>query len=229
MTQIAENIQRVREQMAEAAVRSGRTPEEIQLVGATKTQSSAVVAEAMPGLDAAGENRVQEYLAHVREGAYGAGAVDFIGHLQLNKAAKIAGKVRLIQSVDSVRCARVIGQLAEKAGGWQDILLEINVGEEASKSGFAPGAVFEAADEIRRLPGVRIRGIMAIPPISSSSAENRKVFAGLSQLFIDIKAKKYDNVTMDFLSMGMSGDFVEAILEGSNMVRVGTAIFGARR
>ncbi|MCB6365454.1 YggS family pyridoxal phosphate-dependent enzyme [Intestinibacillus massiliensis] len=228
-TQIAENIRRVREQMAEAALRAGRRPEEIQLVAATKMNDAERVREALRhGIDAAGENRVQELLDKYEAGAYGDKPLHFIGTLQTNKVKYLIGKTALIQSVGSLKLGQAIAREAEKRGVCQDILLEVNIGREAAKSGLNPDALDETAAILQENPSVRIRGLMAIPPVADESDKNTRYFDRMRQLFIDMAAKKYDNVNMDFLSMGMSGDFTAAIACGSNMVRVGSAIFGPR-
>ena len=228
-TQIAENICRVREQMAEAALRAGRRPEEIQLVAATKMNDAERVREALRhGIDAAGENRVQELLDKYEAGAYGDKPLHFIGTLQTNKVKYLIGKTALIQSVGSLKLGQAIAREAEKRGVCQDILLEVNIGREAAKSGLDPDALDETAAILQENPSVRIRGLMAIPPVADESDKNTRYFDRMRQLFIDMAAKKYDNVNMDFLSMGMSGDFTAAIACGSNMVRVGSAIFGPR-
>lgn len=228
-TQIAENIRRVREQMAEAALRAGRRLEEIQLVAATKMNDAERVREALRhGIDAAGENRVQELLDKYEAGAYGDKPLHFIGTLQTNKVKYLIGKTALIQSVGSLKLGQAIAREAEKRGVCQDILLEVNIGREAAKSGLDPDALDETAAILQENPSVRIRGLMAIPPVADESDKNTRYFDRMRQLFIDMAAKKYDNVNMDFLSMGMSGDFTAAIACGSNMVRVGSAIFGPR-
>ncbi|MGE4549403.1 MAG: YggS family pyridoxal phosphate-dependent enzyme [Intestinibacillus sp.] len=227
--QIAENVKRVREQMAEAALRAGRSPEEIQLVAATKMNDEDRVREALRhAIDAAGENRVQELLEKYEAGAYEGKLLHFIGTLQTNKVKYLIGKVSLIQSVGSVKLGQVIAKEAGKHGICQDILLEINIGMEPAKSGLNPDELDDAVAVLHGNPALRIRGLMAIPPVTELSGKNTRYFERMRQLFIDIAAKKYDNVNMDFLSMGMSGDFEAAIACGSNMVRVGSAIFGPR-
>lgn len=226
---IADNVLSVREKIAEAAIRSGRAPEDILLCAATKMNDDARVREAIAaGVDICGENRVQELCEKYALGAYRGCPLHFIGHLQKNKVKQLVGKVDLIQSVDSEELASVINQKAAALGITQDILLEVNIGGEAAKSGIAPERLFEATENISRFSSLRVKGLMAIPPICASPEENRPYFAQMKKLFIDIGAKKYDNTTMDFLSMGMSADFETAIEEGANIVRVGTGIFGAR-
>lgn len=226
---IGENILRIREKMAESAIRAGRDPKEILLCAATKMNDAARVRMAVEaGVDVCGENRVQELTEKLAENAYAPCPVHFIGHLQTNKVNKVVGNVALVQSVDRKDLLVALQKAAEKMGITQDILLEVNIGGEASKSGFAPAEVMDAAAEMELYPALRLRGLMTIPPVATFSDENRRFFAEMRRLSVDIMTKKYDNVSMDCLSMGMSDDFQSAILEGSTMIRVGTAIFGAR-
>ncbi len=226
---IAENVARVRAQIDAAAIAAGRDPREILLCAATKMNDSAAVREAIAaGADCCGENRVQELTAKLSDNAYAGAPVHFIGHLQTNKVKQVVGKVDLIQSVDSRRLLAAIDKEVAKQGICQDILLEINVGEEASKSGFRAEDILPLLEEIGEYANIRIKGIMAIPPIQQKDGENLKFFQKMYNLSVDITAKKYDNVLVDIISMGMSGDYAEAIRCGSTMVRVGTAIFGPR-
>ena len=226
---IEENVSRVKENIARAALAAGRRPEDILLVAATKTNAADRVREAIAaGVPVCGENRVQELLEKNAQGAYEGAALHFIGHLQKNKVKQVVGLAELIHGVDSLELLRVIDKTAGSRGLRQDILLEVNIGAEVSKSGFAPGEIPDALAEASKFANIRVRGLMAIPPICTSGEENRGYFAQMEKLFIDNGQKKYDNVSMDFLSMGMSGDYEEAIAFGANMVRVGTAIFGAR-
>jgi hypothetical protein len=226
---IAENVALVKKKIAEAAMRAGRDPSEIMLVAATKTNSAERVREAIAaGVDACGENRVQEMLEKASLGAYDGAPLHFIGHLQRNKARSVVGLVSLIHSVDSIELLRQIDRIASEKGIVQDLLLEINIGAEASKSGLAPEDLPSALDAASTLESVRIRGLMAIPPICVSGGENCQYFVRMRQLFVDNCEKKYDNVSMDFMSMGMSSDYETAIECGAHIVRVGTAIFGPR-
>ena len=226
---IAENMAELRARIARAAESAGRDPKEILLVGATKMNDADRVREAIrAGLTCCGENRVQELLEKNAAGAYEGAALHFIGTLQKNKAKYLVGTVSLIHSVDSEELMKEISRQAEKRGLMQDILLEINTGGEASKSGFAPGELPAALEKAAQFPCIRVRGLMTIPPICRAPEENLPYFRLLRQLFIDNGEKKYDNVVMDFMSMGMSGDFEAAIACGANIVRVGTAIFGQR-
>lgn len=227
---LQENIRQVQQRIQEAARQAGRDPNEITLVAATKVQTSETIREAIAGgIRVCGENRVQEFNQHWADGAYEGADVHFIGHLQKNKLKYLVGKVSLIESVDSEELIRLIDKRARNLGVVQDILIEVNIGGEASKSGVTPVQAEELIGLAAELPGVNPRGLMAIPPISCESGQNRRFFAAMYQLFIDIKGKSYDNkTTIDCLSMGMSGDFEDAIAEGATQVRVGTALFGAR-
>ena len=226
---IAENVARIRSEMEAAALACGRDPKEIQLCAATKMNDADAVRQALAaGVDCCGENRVQELTVKLAQNAYEGAPVHFIGHLQTNKVKQVVGKVALIQSVDSERLLRAIDKEASKQGIVQNILLEVNVGEEASKSGFAAEDILPLMEKSAEFPNICIKGLMAIPPISHNSGENLKFFQKMFHLSVDISAKKYDNVMVDCLSMGMSGDYRDAIACGSTMIRVGTAIFGAR-
>lgn len=227
---LAETIQTVRTNMARAAERSGRRPEEITLVAATKTQSSETIRAAIAaGITVCGENRVQELTAHLEDNAYAGAAVHFIGHLQTNKVKYVVGRVDLIESVSSDHLLDAIQAQAAKMGVVQDILLEVNVGREESKSGYFPEEVAAAAQRAAGLDHVRLRGLMAIPPIAQETGQNLPFFAEMRQLFVDIRTILGDNVPdIDSLSMGMSGDYEDAITQGATLVRVGTAIFGPR-
>ncbi len=226
---IAENVARIRAEMEKAALAAGRDPKSILLCAATKMNDAQAVREAIrAGVDCCGENRVQELTQKLAENAYEGVPVHFIGHLQTNKVRQVVGKVALIQSVDSARLLAAIDKEAARQGIVQDILLEINIGGEESKTGFAPEEVFPILEEMGQYPNVRIKGLMAIPPIRQKNGDSLKYFQKMYNISVDIIRKKYDNVRVDCMSMGMSGDYAEAIGCGSTMIRVGTAIFGAR-
>lgn len=226
---IAENVAIVRSRIAEAALAAGRRPEDIRLVAATKMNDAARVQQAIKaGVEICGENRVQEMLEKNAQAAYAGARLHFIGHLQKNKVRQVVGTAALIESVDSVELMRLIDRAAESKGIKQEILLEVNIGGEAAKSGFAPEDIPSAIEAAAGFEHIFLRGLMAIPPKCSRAEENIPFFCRMQKLFIDNGEKKYDNVAMDFLSMGMSADYPAAIACGSNMVRVGTAIFGAR-
>lgn len=226
---IAENVAAVRERIAAAAIAAGRDPGEIKLCAATKMNGTAAVREAIEaGIDLCGENRVQELTQKLSENAYQGVPIHFIGHLQTNKVRQVVGKVDLIQSVDSLRLLSAIDREAARQGIVQDILLEMNLGGEESKSGFSQEELPELLPKIGNFSNICVRGLMTIPPICQKSGDNNKFFQKMLVLSVDITEKKYDNVSVDVLSMGMSDDFTDAIRCGSTMVRVGTAIFGAR-
>ena len=226
---IAENIARIREQMNAAALAAGRDPKSILLCAATKMNDAENVRQAIAaGVDVCGENRVQELTQKLSKHAYDGAPVHFIGHLQTNKVKQVVGKVNLIQSVDSLRLLEAIQKEAARQGICQDILLEVNIGQEESKSGFSAEEIPELTDHFSDFPNIRLRGLMAIPPISQNSGDNRKFFQKMCALAVDITTKKVDNVCVDILSMGMSDDFQDAIACGSTMIRIGTAIFGQR-
>ena len=226
---IAENVAKIRAEMERAALAAGRDPKGILLCAATKMNDAQAVREAIAaGVDCCGENRVQELTEKQAQDAYRGAPVHFIGHLQTNKVNKVVGKVDLIQSVDSLHLLKAIQKEAKKQGILQDILLEINVGQEESKSGFSLEEIPELLENIGEYPNICVKGFMAIPPISQKNGDNLKYFQKIFHLSVDIAAKKYDNVKVDCLSMGMSGDYADAIACGSTMIRVGTAIFGPR-
>lgn len=225
---IAENIAVIRRRMDDAARRCGRDPRQILLIGASKMNDAAACQAAIAGgIDALGENRVQEMLQKFAENAYEGAPLHFIGHLQRNKVRQVVGKVSLIHSVSSRELLLEIHRQAEKLGIVQDILLEVNVGGEESKSGFAPEEIRQAAAEARDLPHVRLRGLMTIPPIQQTAHGNLPYFEEVSRLYVDISQNLYDN-SFVYLSMGMSDDFEDAIAAGATMIRVGSAIFGQR-
>ena len=226
---IAENIAQIRAQMNAAAIAAGRDPKDILLCAATKMNDAENVRQAIAaGVDCCGENRVQELTQKLSENAYEGAPVHFIGHLQTNKVKQVVGKVSLIQSVDSLRLLEAIHKEAAKQDIVQDILLEVNIGNEESKSGFEKEMLHGILEKMGEFPHIRVRGLMAIPPICENSTDNHKFFQEMCALAVDITTKKYDNVCIDIMSMGMSGDFADAIACGSTMIRVGTAIFGAR-
>ena len=226
---LKENYREIRENIAAAAKASGRKPEDITLLAATKTVPAEVINYGISlGIDYLGENKVQEFLSKYDEYDKKRCHLQFIGHLQTNKVKQVVGKVDLIQSVDSEHLLAAISREAQKQGLCQDILLEVNIGEETAKSGFAEEDILPLVDRIDSFSNIRLRGLMAIPPISRNPGDNLKFFLKMRQIYVDIRAKKNDNVSVDCLSMGMSGDFADAVAAGSTMVRIGTAIFGAR-
>ena len=226
---IAENVAQIKADMAKAAIKAGRDPKDILLCAATKMNDAENVRQAIAaGVDCCGENRVQELTQKLKENAYEGAPVHFIGHLQTNKVKQVVGKVSLIHSIDSLRLLEAVNREAARQGICQDILLEINIGAEESKSGFDAEALPDVLSKIGSFENIHVRGLMAIPPICQNSTDNHKFFQKMCNLSVDITAKKYDNVSVEILSMGMSDDFEDAIACGSTMIRVGTAIFGAR-
>ncbi len=226
---LEEHLHTIQAQIAVAAQKAGRDPSEILLVAATKMNDAERVQAAISmGLTACGENRVQELLEKYEQNAYQGADLQFIGTLQTNKVKYLIGKVSLIQSVGSIKLAECIAKEAKKREICQDILLEVNIGREQSKSGFLPEDLQTALETLPDLPNIHIRGLMAIPPVAPEGQKSSRYFAEMQQLFVDISTKKYDNVSMDYLSMGMTADFEQAIAHGANIVRVGPGIFGRR-
>lgn len=228
-SELRDHIKAVQERIARAAEHAGRDPKEITLVAASKMNDAEHVRAAIDaGISVCGENRVQELLEKYEQHAYDGADLQFIGTLQTNKVKYLVGKVSLIQSVGSIRLGEAIAKEAAKHGLRQDILLEINIGREPAKSGLLIEELEEAIGLLRQKESLCIRGLMAIPPIADETSKNFGYFNEMHQVFVDILTKKYDNVNMDYLSMGMTNDFETAIACGANMVRIGTAIFGAR-
>lgn len=225
---VKEQLQEVRERIEAACRRAGRDPREVTLIAVSKTKPAELVREAYDqGQQDLGENKVQEILEKEKVLPKDI-RWHMIGHLQRNKVRQVIDKTVLIHSVDSVRLAEQIGEEAAKRDLDVDILLEVNVAREESKFGFMLEEVLDGALAISRFPHVHIRGLMTIAPFVENSEENRKIFKKLFQFYVDMKSKNIDNVNMDVLSMGMSGDYEVAIEEGATMIRVGTSIFGSR-
>ncbi len=226
---IKSNYSQITENIARAAEKSGRKPEDISFLAATKTVEPEFINYAISlGLKQIGENRVQELLSKYDEYNLDNCELHFIGHLQTNKVRQIIGKVSMIQSVDSFHLAKEISRLSVKNGVTTDVLIEVNIGREENKSGVLTENLEELIGKISLLENIKIRGLMSVPPICDTKTEISKFFDNMYKLFIDISPKKSDNVCMDFLSMGMSDDYQEAILCGANMIRVGSRLFGAR-
>lgn len=225
---LRDNLLRVRESIASACARAGRREDEVTLLAVSKTVAPERINEAIRlGVDRIGENRVQEYLG--KRDALLPVEAHLIGHLQTNKVNQIVGKVAMIQSVDSLHLAEALDAAAQKRGLTLDILAEVNIGGEEAKSGVSPEKAAEFCARLQEMPALRLCGLMTVPPISETEAEKRKYFSEMCRLFIDIRDKNRDNKNIHILSMGMSDDFEEAILEGSTMVRIGSAIFGKRQ
>lgn len=225
---VAENYRAVEQKVCEACERSKRNRSEVTLIAVSKTKPVEMIKEAMEaGAETFGENKVQE-LCDKYESLPKDLHWHLIGHLQRNKVKYVVGKAELIHSVDSLRLAEEISKEAMKKNVQADILIEVNVAEEESKFGVTVENTEELVRGIAPLPNVHIRGLMTIAPYVENPEENRLVFRTLKKLAVDIKLKNIDNVSMDVLSMGMTGDYEVAIEEGATMVRVGTGIFGER-
>ena len=229
LTDIKYNYDFINEKIAEAAMKAGKTRDDITFLSATKTVEPEYINYAISlGLSYIGENKVQELLSKYDEYNLENCSLQFIGHLQSNKVKQIVGKVDLIQSIDSIKLAKEVSKCSLKNNITSDILVEVNIGKEENKSGVMPEMLEELVEEISTLPAVNVKGLMTIPPICEKNDEIRRYFEKMNRLFLDISSKKLDNISMDILSMGMSSDYYEAILEGANMVRIGSALFGKR-
>ena len=226
---ITEHIAAVRREMAEAARESGRSERDIFLVGASKMNDAAACQEAIAaGVNALGENRVQEMTAKLAQNAYDGAPLHFIGHLQRNKVKYIIDKVDMIHSVESLKLAEEIEKRAAQKNIVMDILIEVNMAAEESKFGVKPEDTEALLREIAKMQHIRVRGLMTVAPFVENQEENREVFRQMRELLVDMNGKKIDNIKMDTLSMGMTGDYEVAIEEGATIVRVGTGIFGER-
>ncbi len=224
-----ENLKIINHNIAEAALQTGRKPEDIHLLAATKTVSPQLISYATShGIHLVGENKAQEL--NEKYDCYGLPReqIHFIGHLQTNKVASVVGKVGMIQSVDSVKLAKEISKRSGSLSLTTDVLIEVNVGQETSKSGIDASQLTELIAQVSELPNISVKGLMTIPPITETPDLARKFFSNIYELSVDIQQKKLDNVSMDILSMGMSSDYTQAILEGANMVRIGSLLFGKR-
>lgn len=229
LSDVEYNYKLINERIAEAALKSGRSRDDITFLAATKTVDADVINHAISlGLDHIGENRVQELLSKYDDYNLESCSLQFIGHLQTNKVRQIIDKVDLIQSVDSLKLANEISKQSLKINKKTDVLIEVNIGKEENKSGIFPEMLEELLCQISEMDGISVKGLMAIPPICDTSQKISKFFNNMHNLFIDISQKKLDNISMTILSMGMSSDYYEAILEGANMVRIGSSLFGAR-
>ncbi len=226
---IKNNYETIVRNISDAAIASGRRPEDITFLAATKTVDPEFINYAISlGLKFIGENKVQELLSKYESYDLQNSQLHFIGHLQTNKVRQIVGKVSMIQSVDSIRLAQEISRQSAKQGITTDILIEVNVGREENKSGVLPENLEELLCQIALFENISVKGLMAIPPICENEQKIRGYFQIMRNMFLDISTKKIDNIKMDTLSMGMSSDYREAILEGANLVRIGSSLFGAR-
>lgn len=229
LTDVEYNYKIIEENIAIAAEKSGRSREDITFLAATKTVSAPVINHAISlGLRYIGENKVQELLQKYDEYDLDNASLQFIGHLQTNKVRQIIDKVDLIQSVDSLKLAKEISKQAQKIGKTANILIEVNIGGEKSKSGVAPELLEDLLYQVSEIDNISVKGLMTIPPICENKQKICKIFHKMHNIFIDISSKKIDNISMEVLSMGMSSDYIEAISEGATMVRIGSALFGER-
>jgi hypothetical protein len=225
---IKENLEKIEERINAACTRGKRSRDEVTLIAVSKTKPAEMIKEAYDlGIRDFGENKVQEIMDK-----YPVLPQDIrwhmIGHLQRNKVKYIIDKVAFIHSVDSLRLAEEISREAVKKGKVISILIEVNIADEESKFGVKPGDCEELVRQISLLPNIQIKGLMTVAPFVENEEENRQYFQAMKQLSVDIREKNIDNVSMDILSMGMTGDFETAIEEGSRYVRIGTGIFGER-
>lgn len=222
---IKQNLEEIRNRINTACSACGRNPDEVTILAVTKTRSANEINEIIDcGIENIGENRVQELLAKYDDVSQKA-RWHIIGHLQKNKVKYIADKVCMIHSVESVSLAEEIDRQCKKHNKIMDILIEVNISGEESKSGISPDEIYNFIESICQLPNIRVRGLMTMAPKDAPEDVLHRIFSQLSGLSADISTKKYNNTRMDFLSMGMSGDFEIAVAEGSDIVRIGTALF----
>lgn len=227
--EVAQNVQKIAQDVREAALQAGRDPSEVQVMAVTKTVDSVLVNAAIgAGITLLGENKAQELCAKYDSYHKDGVQIHFIGHLQTNKVRQIVDKVSMVESVDSIKLAREIDRHCAAIGKVMDVLLEVNIGREENKTGIFPELLPALLEEAGNLEHIRVRGLMTIPPVCETEEEVLQYFSQMRQLFIDIKQKKYDNISMEILSMGMSADYLAAVRCGSNIVRIGTAMFGQR-
>lgn len=227
--EVAQNVQKIAQDVREAALQAGRDPSEVQVMAVTKTVDPVLVNAAIgAGITLLGENKAQELCAKYDSYHKDGVQIHFIGHLQTNKVRQIVDKVSMVESVDSIKLAREIDRHCAAICKVMDVLLEVNIGREENKTGIFPELLPALLEEAGKLEHIRVRGLMTIPPVCETEEEVLQYFSQMRQLFIDIKQKKYDNISMEILSMGMSADYLAAVRCGSNIVRIGTAMFGQR-
>ena len=227
--EVAQNVRAIMQQVRDTALQAGRDPSEGQVMAVTKTVDPVLVNAAIgAGITLLGENKAQELCAKYDSYHKDGVQIHFIGHLQTNKVRQIVDKVSMVESVDSIKLAREIDRHCAAIGKVMDVLLEVNIGREENKTGVFPELLPALLEEAGKLEHIRVRGLMTIPPVCETEEEVLQYFSQMRQLFIDIKQKKYDNISMEILSMGMSADYLTAVRCGSNIVRIGTAMFGQR-
>lgn len=223
------NLKKINEKISAAAEKSGRKREDIRFMTVTKTVDVFRINKAIEcGVDLIGENKVQEFLSKKPDLNLSGVESHLIGHLQTNKVSKIVGQVDMIESVDSIKLANEISKQSLKIGVTTDVLIEVNIAGEENKTGLPLEQLNDFLYEISKLPAIKVKGLMTIPPFSLNNAENCKFFSKMHNIYVDIRSKKIHNINMDILSMGMSGDYEDAIACGSNLVRIGSAVFGPR-
>lgn len=227
--EVAQNVRAIMQQVRDTALQAGRDPSEVQVMAVTKTVDPVLVNAAIgAGITLLGENKAQELCAKYDSYHKDGVQIHFIGHLQTNKVRQIVDKVSMVESVDSIKLAREIDRHCAAIGKVMDVLLEVNIGREENKTGIFPEFLPALLEEAGKLEHIRVRGLMTIPPVCETEEEVLQYFSQMRQLFIDIKQKKHDNISMEILSMGMSADYLAAVRCGSNIVRIGTAMFGQR-
>lgn len=227
--EVAQNVRAIMQQVRDTALQAGQDPSEVQVMAVTKTVDPVLVNAAIgAGITLLGENKAQELCAKYDSYHKDGVQIHFIGHLQTNKVRQIVDKVSMVESVDSIKLAREIDRHCAAIGKVMDVLLEVNIGREENKTGIFPELLPALLEEAGKLEHIRVRGLMTIPPVCETEEEVLQYFSQMRQLFIDIKQKKYDNISMEILSMGMSADYLAAVRCGSNIVRIGTAMFGQR-
>lgn len=227
--EVAQDVRAIMQQVRDTALQAGRDPSEVQVMAVTKTVDPVLVNAAIgAGITLLGENKAQELCAKYDSYHKDGVQIHFIGHLQTNKVRQIVDKVSMVESVDSIKLAREIDRHCAAIGKVMDVLLEVNIGREENKTGIFPELLPALLEEAGNLEHIRVRGLMTIPPVCETEEEVLQYFSQMRQLFIDIKQKKYDNISMEILSMGMSADYLAAVRCGSNIVRIGTAMFGQR-
>ncbi len=229
LVDIEYNYKKIENDINETCLKANKERKDVIFLAATKTVDVKYINFAISlGLKYIGENKVQEFLSKYEDYDLENANAHFIGHLQSNKVKQIVGKVDLIQSCDSLKLATEISNQSKKLGIISDVLVEVNIGNENNKSGILPEQLEELLCQTANLENIKVKGLMAIPPFTDNITQTCKFFSKMNNLFIDIKAKNIDNIYMDYLSMGMSADYKEAIQTGANIVRVGSLLFGDR-
>ena len=227
---VSENYKIIVNNISNAAAKSGRDVKDITLLAATKTVPAEVINYAIDlGVNCIGENRVQEFLSKYSDLNLNNVNTHFIGHLQTNKVKQIISKVDMIESVDSLKLAKEISLHSVRENVKTNILIEVNIGREENKSGVYIENLIELLKNIANLDNINVKGLMAIPPKCDNNKDLQEYFSKMHEIFVDIRDKSIDNISMDVLSMGMSTDYIDAIIHGANIIRIGSALFGNRK